>query len=726
MQPPTLLQRLGRSLGLWRADSAPQLPAPVAQRADSGSSVWNPFTGLGGWGDKGSVGRPSPWVLDLSLLELRALYRHNGLANRLVRLLPSRACRRGWTVPDFDAEDRRLALPVKVEQGMRWAQLYGGALVVPVTIDDIPPGFRSNPTAWLRQPLDPARVQSVAAVQVFDAVEISAAHWDRNPASPTFRLPDLWRVSTTGFNLELHASRVVHFRGAERPPSEMGTGRNGLPDDSFLQALWDDVRHLAEIGNAGAVAAHEIREAVLSLAALSELSTGDEAGKVDTQLELIARGRGQLGYTLIGTDDKFESRSNPPTGFKDLSDAAWEALSAATGIPATILRGDAPGGLSTDDDAGHEGFRQLVSGYQESNRYDLEKLYAIVGAAQDGPTGGAGLEDRALVFAALDEPDEASMAATRKIVAETDEINVRLGAYSSVDVARSRYGENGYSFELQPVDIPEPTPSSPYASVGLPALVDALIVGQSGARRLLGVDDSFAPTPDELALVVAAQGHAPAQPVPRADAAPDADSVCVLIPCADPGLLARVEAAIGQALVPETESHLTVLYVGTGLGAEALAEVVDAVGDAVEAMDPSLLIEFPTLRAFAPGPDGTPIVLEYGDAWTVANLNAVLLRALAHRITARQWPFYRPHLTIGYAPAPLTPEAQAALLGIDVTVDDGGDTAALSLRVPVAEVRVQVGGRLVATAYPGIGLVAAAPYANEPNMPAELEPVPAA
>lgn len=694
-----------------RRDAAPVVPLLADRvydqgatvRIDGGASVANLMTGLGASGDKGTTARPNCAVLPLSMWELRTLYAYNGVARRLINLRPGRACRRGWTLPDFSAEDARLRIPERIEQGLRWAELYGGSLVVPITLDDVPPGYRGNPAQWLTQPLDPARVQAVRAVQVFDAVEVSPVLWDRNPGSPTFRLPSLWRISCDGWQVVVHSSRVVHLRGAERPPSEMRSSWSAvsnLPDDSYLQSIWDELRRLTQTLNAGATLAEEIREAVLSLAALSERTTGDEGAAVMDQLNLMQLGRGLTGLTLIGTDDEFESKSNPPTGFKDLSDAAWEALSAATGIPQTILRGDAPSGLNTDGASGHEGFRQLVSAYQESHRYDLERLYAIVGAAQDGPTSGAGLEERTVTFAPLDEPDTASEAATRKVVAETDQIYVGMGVYTAATIAERRFGAGSYSFEIGEVPpvVDVATDAKPYQDVALPALIQAAIIGPSGARTLLGVGEELAPTPEELAALQAANAVGGAGP--RADSAPD--SVTVQIPAADTGIRARVEAAIGQALTVEDDPHVTVLYLGDGLSPEAVAEVVAVVRTEVAAMDPSALLEFPTLRAFPPGADGTPIVVEYGDGYAVQALNERLLRALAHRVSARQFPRYRPHCTVGYAPAPLTPEAQAALLGIDTTVDDGSDAAALSLRIPVGSIEVRVGDRVLLTAYPGV------------------------
>lgn len=705
---PTLLDRF---LSVFRSDAPPpQLPAAIERRADS-SSTTNPFTGLGGAGDKGAVARPNPFVRPLTLQELDALWEYNGIARRIVEVIPSRACRRGWSVPEIGGEDARLQTWSHIEQAMSMGRLHGGSVLLMVTEDDVPSEFARDPYAWLQQPLDMQRVGAVQALQVFDAWGASPLTWERDIRSPDFRRPALWRLSDGGFSAVVHASRVVYFPGNLRAPSGIRTGwTSRMPDSSALQVVWDEVRRLSETLQGGAILAAEIREGVLKLGELGELMTGDEAGLIEARLQLINRSRGLTGYTVLGPKDEYENRSNPPTGFDQLSASAWEALAAVTGIPQMVLMGSAPAGLNTDGEASWEGFRQLVSAYQEHHRHRLERLYAVLYAAQDGPTRGQAPEGWALTFSALDEPDEASMAATRKIVMETDQGYVAMGAYTAATVATKRFGPDGYSFELGEVEPPAPvaTDAKPYQDVGLPALITAAVIGPSGARKLLGVGEELAPTPAELAALALSQAGASVPAVnpatPRADADVPADSVVVLIPAADTGLRARIEAALGQALVPELDPHVTVLCLGEGLDAEAVAEVVEVVGREVAAMEPAALLEFPTLRTFAPGPDGTPVVVEYGDGYAVAALNERLLRALAHRVSTRQWPRYRPHLTVGHAPAPLTPEAQASLLGIDTLVDGGDDAAALSLRVPVSEVRVQVGGQVVATAYPGLGV----------------------
>jgi len=447
-------------LGLSRPTLA--LPGPAETRADSGGSVANPITGLGGGLDKGTSARPNPYVLALSDRELRALHTHNGMARRIVELLPNRATRRGWSCPDIPpAEDKRLRTWARAAEAMTMARLLGGAAVLMVTEDDVPAGIRSRPWDWLREPLDLQRIGKLHALHVFDASEALPMSWESSLASPGWRLPALWHLtsSTTGWTATVHASRLLHFRGARRPPSELQSswGRpNTMPDDSVLQAVWDEIRRLSETMAGGAVLAQELRESVLKVSGLANKLAGNEAAQVQARVSFMARTRSLLNMVLIGENDEYHTRSSPPTGFKDLSESAQAMLTTVLGWPRSMLTGEAPGGLSTDDASGLERERQIISDYQEQHREPLEALYTVAYAAQDGPTRGQVPAEWELSFAPLDEPKELEIAELRHKVAETDAIYLDRGVYGPDSVAESRFGGDGWSLDMEPVPVPDP------------------------------------------------------------------------------------------------------------------------------------------------------------------------------------------------------------------------------------------------------------------------------
>ena len=457
----SLRSRVRRFLSRTDAVPAPQPlmpapPAPVVRR--DGASVINAYTGGGSDRDKSAVARPNTALLPLTDEELRALYGHNGVARRLVELPAERATRKGWSVPEVPAtEDERLRTYERITDAMTWARLYGGSALLMVTEDDVPAVFRDSPREWLMQPLDPRRVGQLVALHAFDAFEAWPLHYSRDIRDPGFRGPIYWQFSSETFQGIVHASRVAWFRGAKRPPSEWrgGWGRsNRMPDDSVLQVVWDEIRRLTETAQGGAALAHGIRESILKIAGLEAITTGDQASELNARISLMQRTLSILGIAVMGEHDSYETRTHSPSGFDRLMEAAWDMLGAATGWPQVVLRGQSPGGLSTDDQGGREGMRQVVSGWQERCRSPIEHVYRTLFSAQDGPTGGKEPEEWSLEFLPLDEPSAQEVANLRKTVAEMDAAMIAAGVYTPRDVAKSRFQE-AWSLEMLPVELPD-------------------------------------------------------------------------------------------------------------------------------------------------------------------------------------------------------------------------------------------------------------------------------
>ena len=476
-------------------------------RADA--SVANPMTGLGGWNDKGSAARPNPFVLPLSDEELRALWGSNGITRRIVTLLPTRATRKGACVDGTEKDAKRLKVWSRAKDAMVWARVYGGSAALLITEDDVPGSFRSNPGEWLQQPMDMERIGKLHAIHVFDSFEAYPYTFDNDITSQWFRQPKLWMVNTEGFSGLVHASRVVHFRGNPRPPSEArGRGfwnQNRMPDDSLIQSMWDEIRRLTETSNGGAVLAAELRESVLKVGNFSAGSTGDEASALQAKMGLISRAKSILGMIIIGQNDEYTNRSNPPTGFQELSDAAKSMLATVSGYPEVILFGESPSGLNTDGESAHQAFRQQVSDFQEENRDQFERFFEVIYASQDGPTSGQVPEDWHMEFYPLDEPSEKDKAATRLLVAQMDTIYLTAGVYSAEDVAKSRFGAEGWELDMEEVQPPTPEDVAARKALGAPPALPGGAAG--GADRPIG----------SQAGVAKSAGRKPDQPAADSD-----------------------------------------------------------------------------------------------------------------------------------------------------------------------------------------------------------------
>lgn len=663
-------------------------------------SLLNTLTGLGGAGDKGAAGAVNLLHYRLTHHDLSALWEANGIARRIVALLPDEATRKGWTVPDLGEEEKRLKVHAQVHDAMLWARLYGGAVVLKVTEDDVPAEFRDRPELWLQQPLDLARIGRVHAFHVFDALEARPGPLETSVQSPGYRQPKWWDITSEGRTMRVHGSRVAHFRGAQRSPHRRRRAEL-MPDDSVLQAVWDEVYRLGSTMQSGAVLAQEIRESVLRINGLEKLSTGAGAEAVEQRVRLMARAKSLVGMVLIGPGDEYSNRSNPPTGFKELSGEARTMLAGVVGWPQIVLFGEAPAGLNSDGASGWQLMNRNTSAYQEAHRDLIESLYTVCYSAQDGSTKGQVPDEAMVTFASLDESSDKERAEAREIMARTDAIYLDRGILDVSEVRDGRFGEEGWQVDLRELEELEEDPdfadldgegegaegaegsavvvATPDGAAGAPLQATALNgaqireafqllvdVGKRTIQRESGIvalQRFFSMTPAEAEALMGETGKTFfIEEEPRVDAA--GHGLCVMVNV----LMSATNAPavldeLGIGLRPaEGKPHVTLLYLGQ-VDPKHWNEVADTVASVLAAwrFDESGPPQSARLTTFGGAhADGVPVVFEL-ESWVLSRLHDELLRRLAHLVTAKQWPRYRPHVTLGYAPE-VTAEQRLALV----------------------------------------------------------------
>lgn len=444
----------------WWAQMAGGPRQPVrTTRHERRDSLYNNLTNMGTAGDKSAVARPNPFVRPLDDEELRALFNHDGIARRIVDILPEYSTREAWAVEGVDPqEEKRLQLVSRVQEAMTLAQLYGGAAMLLVTVDDIPRKWRSRPEDWLTQPLELDRVEELAAVHVFDTFEAHPLHEERDITNVDYRAPAYWSIGSEAFYGTVHASRVVQFVGRLRIPSERwsragfqsGGIFNRQQNVSYLQAVYDQIRYLSETMQGGAILAQELQKSIYKISGLDAITNGDQQSNLMTRLAAAQRASGVLGATAIGAEDDFMHVAGTPSGFRDLSEGAMQMLSFVTGIPQAIWFGEAPAGLSTDGDSAWKGFRQKISSYQEYNRSQIERIYQVMGSAKATP-GTIDPKDVSLVFHPLDEPTNLELAESRLRNAQADSIEIENGVLGPEEVRQRYTDDRGYRMELDPL-----------------------------------------------------------------------------------------------------------------------------------------------------------------------------------------------------------------------------------------------------------------------------------
>jgi phage-related protein (TIGR01555 family) len=443
-----------------RADAAPV--DPLWRRAVARlDSVINVLSGLGTSGDKGAAGRPNTNQRPLTDAEVRALYRFNGYARRIVDFPASEATRKGWRVDDggddganpMKDEDKRLQVIARVKRALTLARRDGGACILIVTKDGA-----TKPGALERE-LNLDKLARVENLIVLDKYEAIPQTWETDPKSPRFGQPVTWHVAplvpgTAAFagagSATVHHSRLIYIDGADVDTDVRNA--NGGYGDSILQHVWDAIRNKTTIDQAGATASQEMHVDVLKVQDLAGKSVSDQAAFFDLRLKAMAQQKSVLNMIIVGDGEDFTSRAASLTGFADLDAAAKEALAAVSGIPLSILFGEPPGGLSTDNESGRDSWSKVVAALQETYLLEpLTYLYTVLYSAKEGPTGGAVPESWRVEFEPLDEMSAAERATVEKTHAETDQIRIDSGVLTPEHVARSRYSEKGYGYEILPM-----------------------------------------------------------------------------------------------------------------------------------------------------------------------------------------------------------------------------------------------------------------------------------
>jgi phage-related protein (TIGR01555 family) len=450
-------QHLAAGLRAALQGPPPAATPPPAARADtlgaisptSAAALINPISGIGSADDSGAASRPNLSRERLSMDELVALLR-GSLYRRICDVIPSDAMRRGLIVTD----DTRRSNPLQVEleqfdvaATLRRAATLGRALgtawIWPVVEDGGAP---------LSEPLDMQRVTRLYALHVLDPRDLTVWTWSRNLREPGAGQPLLYTLQPcrpelyVPPNTLIHRSRLIAFWGDELPPSEQLYGNESPLGDAIGQTMWDGLRNLTQTSAAGARLAEELSIAVFYLAKMPEKDAAGGRDLLRTALNNIMRYKSIAHGLVLGTGDKAERLGANASGFDTLTEAGWEVLQSLSGVPAARLRGVAPSGLSTDGASWQQSYYSDVDAWaserlQPAARQIVRLLYRHRGQEPASWHVGFG------PFYHLSMQEQAQL---RLLTAQHDQLAEQAGWVTGEQIRRSRYGDGGWSFEIQP------------------------------------------------------------------------------------------------------------------------------------------------------------------------------------------------------------------------------------------------------------------------------------
>lgn len=441
------------------SDEASQTRDAVWARLDSLSSLLSDWERTAGRASPGSI-EDNP-TLDQS--DLDRLYRGNVYAGRIIDLLPDECTRRGIEVtyqqsdeadqdedPVGDELDRLGAL-VLLGQADKLARKDGDAALY-LGIDD---------GQAVDQPVDRERVRRVTHLSLVERWSLTPFTWQDDWTKPGFAEPLLWQLSpynpggASAGTVMVHRDRLLFLGGRWLPPRLRAY--NGHHDDSVLQRCWrvilDFRRSEKDIGTV----LRSFNQATIQLPGLQQMLMSGNRDAVLTRLDLLNVGLSLSGMHLLGDGETLDFKARSVAGLAELYDRLAQGLAAAAETPLTMLFGQSPGGLSTDDAGGRTyWYDRVVARQQNVYRPALRRLGELVALASDGPCAGIEPMGWDVQFLPLTEPTEKERQEAREAQSRIDRAYWDMGVLTEQEIRASRFGGTGYSFETTLIEGEEP------------------------------------------------------------------------------------------------------------------------------------------------------------------------------------------------------------------------------------------------------------------------------
>lgn len=275
--------------------------------------------------------------------ELLSMYRNSWLARAIVDYPAEDATRkwRAWRaesdqISAIEKLEKRLGLQSKVQDALTAARLYGGAAIYINTADQDQ-----------SEPLQPGT--DVVSLAVLTPNSLQAGQINRDIFSEYYGLPEQYTLTGSQQMVEIHASRLVIFRGAALPADSQMTAHVSW-GDSVLQSAMDAIRQTDSTMANIASLVFEAKVDVFKFEGFADLLAQGNDDLLIRRLTTQAAMKGINGALVVDSKDDYQQKSASFASLPDVVGKFMDAVSGASRIPVTRLFGRAAVGLSGSGD----------------------------------------------------------------------------------------------------------------------------------------------------------------------------------------------------------------------------------------------------------------------------------------------------------------------------------------------------------------------------------------
>lgn len=397
-------------------------------------------------------------------MQLTGLYEGNGLFSKIIDTPAEEALKHGFdlnlksdelnafvedALDDLEWEERAAT-------AIKWARLYGGALIV-MLIDD---------GRGLEEPVDWEHIRSIDELRVYERSIVQpdyASLYQQDYGGKgvgnrvsKFGQPEYYYVSSIYGSFKVHESRCLVFRNGVLPEQTSNATYLfwGMPEYVRIRRA---LRETVTAHTDSVKLLERSVQAIYSMKGLASLLTTDDGeNQVLKRLQLVDTSRGLLNSIAIDSEgEQYDFKTFQFSGVKDVIDATCNMLSALTNIPQTILFGRSPAGMNATGDSDFESYYNFVEKIQRLMlKRNLRTLLDIVFRA--GIASGDVTEepDYKLEFNplwSLSDTEQATVdqtkAQTALIKAQTAQAYVDMQALDPTEVRRRLASDEEFDVE---------------------------------------------------------------------------------------------------------------------------------------------------------------------------------------------------------------------------------------------------------------------------------------
>lgn len=392
---------------------------------------------------------------DTEAIDLR---RGNWLARKICEWLPSDCFRKGYKLSlpgDKELAEKvmtvaeSLQLNQRIVEAGQMERAAGGAALFPVIEGAL--GSLSSPLELDKSP----RIVAVKAIHLLEPRELEPATWYQQLDHPKFRQPETYRVwpitSGTGASspVTVHESRLVIFGGRRVSVEQLPDQRWGWGDNE-LTPVYEALYDYGMSWGSAATILRNFSQRVIKFKQLAEILK-EEGGEalVTRRAEMMDMIANTLRILPLDAEDDLVNVASSVGGLADLLIELAQVVSAAAGMTMTRLFGRSAGGLNATGEHDQQIDHDTIAN-EQANKYTcrVEQLIRLIMLSTNGPTKGKEPPVWSIEWKPLKQQSEKEVAETRKLTAETDQINIDAGVYDARTAAESHYKGDTFSPDI--------------------------------------------------------------------------------------------------------------------------------------------------------------------------------------------------------------------------------------------------------------------------------------